>query len=105
MLDLPGFDTEGRMHLLNAFYLYFDNGWEIDNALEEPKIYRDTLKFRENQFSLLNAVGLVNFHGTCDKSYEIPSRAKLKTMFNNEIECSGRKLTPEQRCAVLRFLS
>ena len=81
MLDTPGFNTEGRMNLLNAFYKYFANGAEIETGLEPYKIGRDSLRFRENEFSVLGAVGLVNFHGSCDYSLlaipHIPFKMKV----------------------------
>ena len=52
ILDIPGFDADCRMHLLNAVHLYFANGREIENALEPYEIDRSMLTFRENEFSV-----------------------------------------------------
>ena len=105
MLDTPGFNTEGRMNLLNAFYKYFANGAEIETGLEPYKIGRDSLKFRENEFSVLGAVGLVNFHGSCDYSFNCPDTAILKAWLQNVAKCSRRGLTLEQRVAALKYLN
>ena len=105
ILDIPGFGTEGRMHLLNAFYLYFSNGREIEEALEPLEIDRSMLTFRENEFFILESIGLICLHGSCDKSYKTPSTETLLRCFQNETKCSDRGLTQEQRHAALQYLS
>ena len=103
ILDIPGFDVEGRMHLLNAVHLYFANGREIENALEPYEIDRSILTFRENEFSVLESVGIARFYGSCDNTYKPSTEEALLEYFQDEEKCSNRGLTAEQRLAALKY--
>jgi len=105
MLDLPGFDAKGRMKLLNAVYLYFRNGGEIDEAFDRARLAPDTLRYRENQFSVLEQVGLVNFQESCDHTYVLPTKDVVLQWFQNKVKCEKRGLNEEERDAALRYLA
>ena len=105
ILNLSGFDTEGRMHLLNAFYLCLSNGPEIIRGLRALDIEPDTLIFRENEFSVLESCGLVRFHGSCDHSFECPVLAALKDIFQDDVKCENRGITDAQKLAALRYIN
>lgn len=101
--DIPGFDADCRMHLLNAVHLYFANGREIENALEPYEIHRSMITFRENEFSVLESVGIAGFYGSCDNTYKPSTKEALLEYFQDEEKCSNRGLTVEQRLAALKY--
>ena len=105
ILDIPGFNAEDRMNLLNAFYLCISNGPEIIKGLRRLDIEPDTLIFRENEFSALESCGLVCFHGSCDHSFRCPDLAILKGIFQDTVQSAKRGITDEQKLAALRYIN
>lgn len=99
-----GFSPDEHVALINAFYLYFGNGFDIKNVLDDLGISVYSLQFRENEFSVLEAAGLINFHETLDRTFNAPNPQQLRVLFADHPKLLERKLSEDQILVARRYL-